>query len=189
MKDLGRTKFWLGLQIEYLNSGVFVHQETYITKVLKRFYMDKSHPLCTPMVLRSLDMDKDPFRQQEKDEEQLGLEVSYLTAIWALMYIANYTLPDIEFAVNLLARYSSSPTWRHWNGVKHILRYLKGTMNMGLFYSNVSKPTLICYANASYLSDPHNGKSQTGYLFASGGTTISWWSVKQTITTASSNHA
>ena len=46
-------------------------------------------------------------------------------------------------------------------------------MNMGLFYSNVSKPTLICYANASYLSDPHNGKSQTGYLFASGGTTIS----------------
>ena len=81
MKDLGRTKFWLGLQIEYLNSGVFVHQETYITKVLKRFYMDKSHPLCTPMVLRSLDMDKDPFRHQEKDEEQLGLEVSYLTAI------------------------------------------------------------------------------------------------------------
>ena len=53
MKDLGRTKFCLGLQIEYLNK----HQEAYITKVLKKFYMDKSHSLCTPMVVRSLDVD------------------------------------------------------------------------------------------------------------------------------------
>ena len=43
MKDLGRTKFCLGLQIEYLNKCVFVHQESYIMKVLKKFYMDKSH--------------------------------------------------------------------------------------------------------------------------------------------------
>ena len=55
MKDLGKTKFCLGLQIEHLNNGIFVHQETYIAKVLKRFYMDKSHPLPTPMVVISLD--------------------------------------------------------------------------------------------------------------------------------------
>ena len=53
-------------------------------KVLKKFYMDKSHSLCIPMVLRSLDVDKDPFRPQEKDEELLGLEVPYLSAIGAL---------------------------------------------------------------------------------------------------------
>ena len=68
MKDLGRTKFCLGLQIEYLNKCVFVHQESYIMKVLKKFYMDKSHSLCTPMVVRSLDVDKDPFKPQGKDE-------------------------------------------------------------------------------------------------------------------------
>lgn len=151
--------------------------------------MDKSHPLCTPMVVRSLDVDKDPFRPRENDEELLGPEVPYLSAIGALMYLANYTRPDISFAVNLLARYSSSPTRRHWNGVKHILRYLRGTMDMGLFYSNVSKLDLIGYADAGYLSDPHNGRSQTGYLFTSGGTAISWRSVKQTITATSSNHA
>ena len=109
MKDLGRTKFCLGLQIEYFNKGVFVHLEAYITKVLKKFYMDKSHSLYTPMVVRSLDVDKDPFRPQKKDEELLGPEVPYLSAIGALMYLANYTRPDIAFAVNLLARYSSSP--------------------------------------------------------------------------------
>ena len=105
------------------------------------------------------------------------------------MYLANYTRPDISFSVNLLSRYSFSPTQRHWNEVKHVLRYLQGTMNMGLFYPKIPKLELIGYADAGYLSDPHHGRSQTGYLFTSGDTTISWRSVKQTITATSSNHA
>ena len=83
--------------------------------------MDKSHSLCTLMVVRSLDVDQDPFRPQEKDEELIGPEVPYLSVIGALMYLANYTRPDITFAVNLLARDNSSPTRRHLNGVKQIL--------------------------------------------------------------------
>ena len=55
--------------------------------------MDKAHPLSTPMVVHSLDVNKDPFRPQEKDEEILGSEVPY----------------------------SSAPTRRHWNRIKHIL--------------------------------------------------------------------
>ena len=62
-------------------------------------------------------------------------------------------------------------------------------MDMGLFYLKVSKLELIGYVDAGYLSDPHHGRSQTGYLFTSGETTISWRSVKQTVTTTSSNHA
>ena len=60
---------------------------------------------------------------------------------------------------------------------------------MGLFYPKVPKLELIGYADAGYLSDPHNGRSQTGYLFTSGETVISWKSVKQTITATSSNNA
>ncbi|GAA0151652.1 hypothetical protein LIER_37326 [Lithospermum erythrorhizon] len=136
--------------------------------------MDKSHRLSTPIVVRSLDVNKDPFRSKENNEELFGPEVPYLSAIGALMYLASHTRPDISFDVNLLARYSSAPTRRHWNGVKQILRYLRGTMDMGLFYSNTSKLELIGYADAGYLSDPHNGRSQTGYLFTSSGTAISW---------------
>jgi hypothetical protein len=61
-------------------------------------------------------------------------------------------------------------------------------MDMGLFYPKVSKLELLGYADACYLSDPHNGISQTSYLFTSKGKTISWRSVKQTITATSSNH-
>ena len=55
MKDLGKTKYCFTLQIEHLPEGIFVHQSTYLKKVLEKFYMDKSHPLSTPMVIRSLE--------------------------------------------------------------------------------------------------------------------------------------
>ena len=79
-------------------------------------------------------MKKNPFRPCEKCEELLGLEVPYLSTIGALMYLANCTYPNITFSIHLLARYSSAPTRKHWNGIKHILRHLRGTTNMSLFY-------------------------------------------------------
>ena len=102
--------------------------------ILKRFNMDKAHPLSSPMVVRSLDVKNDPFRLCENSEKLLSPEVPYLSVIGALMYLANCTRPDIAFSVNLLAMYSSAPTRRHWNGIQHILRYLSGTTDMGLFY-------------------------------------------------------
>ncbi|CAA7040497.1 unnamed protein product [Microthlaspi erraticum] len=73
--------------------------------------------------------------------------------------------------------------------VKHILRYLQGTKDMGLFFSNTCKEDLIGFADAGYLSDPHTARSQTGYVFTCGGTAISWRSMKQTLAATSSNHA
>ena len=136
MKYLEKTKFCLDLQIEHFPNGVLVHQSTYIKKVLKHFYMDKPHFLSSIMVFQSLDMKKDSFRLCKKDsfrfckksEKLLGLEVPHLNVIDALMYLTNCTCLDNDFSVNLLAKYSSSPTRRHWNDIKHILRYLCGTI-------------------------------------------------------------
>ena len=150
--------------------------------------MDKTHPLSSPMIVRSLDVKKDPFRPCENDEELLGPQVPYLIAIGALMYLANCTRPNIVFSINLLARYSSAPTQRHWNDNKHILRYFKGTTDMSLFYSNESKQQLFGYADAGYLSNPHKARSQTRYVFNCNGIAISWRSFKQTIVATSSNH-
>ena len=159
MKDLRKTKFCLGLQIEHLKSEIFVHQSNYTKKVLKRFYMDTAHPLSSQMVIWSLNIKDDRFRPQEENEEILGLEVPYLNVIDALMYLANYTRPDIAFSVNLLARYSNAPTKRHWNGIKHLFRYLKGTIDLGLLFQSGNDVILTGYAYAGYLSDPHMTKS------------------------------
>ena len=126
---------------------------------MKRFYVDEAHPLSTPMVVRSLDVEKDQFRPKEDDEEFLGPEVPYLSAIGALMYLANCTRPDIEFSINLLERYSSAPTCRHCNGVKNVFHYLCGTIDMGLFYPNGSKSPIIRYADVGYLTHPHKARS------------------------------
>ncbi|XP_075104800.1 secreted RxLR effector protein 161-like [Nicotiana tabacum] len=124
--------------------------------------MDNAHPLSTPMVVKSLDINKDPFRPQENDEELVGDNTPYLSAVGLLMYLANNTRPNITFIVSLIARFSSSPTRRHWNGVNHIFRYLRGTLDMRLFYSNEFKSGMIGYADAGYLSDPH--KEMCGFL-------------------------
>ncbi|XP_047306394.1 secreted RxLR effector protein 161-like [Impatiens glandulifera] len=150
--------------------------------------MDKAHPLSSPIIVRSFNVNKDPFRPRMSDEELIGHEVPYLSVIGVLMYLASHTRPDISFAVNLLARYSFSPTKRHWNKL-HIFRYLQGTMDMGLYYPYVCEAELIGYADVRYISDPHNGRSQTGYVFTYGGTTISWRSMKQTFIATSINHS
>ena len=106
-------------------------------------------------------MTKDPFRPKEDNEELLGPKVSYLSAIGALMYLTNCTRPYIAFLVNLLARYISAPTKRHWNEIKHVLRYLRGTCGMRLFYSKTLEPQFFGYADVDYLSDPHKAQSQT----------------------------
>nr|CAD39881.2 OSJNBb0067G11.4 [Oryza sativa Japonica Group]CAE05263.2 OSJNBb0115I09.25 [Oryza sativa Japonica Group] len=159
MKDLWKTKFCLDLQLEHLPEGVFMHQSTYTKRVLGKFNMNKCHPLKTPMVVQSLEADKDPFKPKEDDEEVLGPEVPYLSAIGALMYLANCTRPDIVFAVNLLARYSATPTRRHWVGVKTILTYLRGTQDLGLWFPKNQDPSMVGYVNAGHMSDPHNARS------------------------------
>jgi hypothetical protein len=62
VKDLGKTKFCLVLQLEHLPTGILVHQSAYIQKVLEKFNMDKSYPNKTPMIVRSLEMETDQFR-------------------------------------------------------------------------------------------------------------------------------
>ena len=104
------------------------------------------------------------------------------------MYLANCTRTGIAFSVNLLARYSSAPTLRHWNGVKHLLRYLLGTSDIRLFYSKVPKQELFGNTDAAYLSDSHKARSQSGYVFTCDDTVVSWRSVKQTMVATSSNH-
>jgi hypothetical protein len=189
MKDLGKTKFCLCLQLEHLSSGIFIYQGAYVQKILEKFNMNKSYPTRTPMVVRSLDMEKDIFRPRDDNEEILGQNYPYLSAIGALMYLANSTRPDIAFAVNLLARYNAAPTKRHWTGIKNIFRYLNDTRDLGLFYGTNQDPTLIGYTDAGYLSDPHNARSQTVFVFLQGGRAISWKSSKQTLVATSTNHS
>lgn len=189
MRDMGRTTYCLGLQFEHLPGGILLHQSTYIKKILKQFNMHNEKAVRSPMDIRSLDRIKDMFRKRELSEPLLGPEKPYLSAVGALMFAANQTRADISFPISLLARHSKEPTIRHWNGIRRIFRYLVGTLDWGLYFPINNVCTLSGFADAGYLSDPADAKSQTGYIFLAGTTAISWKSSKQTLTTTSSNHS
>ena len=108
----------------------------------------------------------------EKDEEILDLKVPYLSAIRALIYLVNCTIPYMFLQSIYQQDTVQLPQKRYWNDIKHILHYLYGTTKIGLFKSG-SNLQLIRYENAGYLSDPHKKISQTIYLFIYKGTAIS----------------
>ena len=122
--------------------------------------MDKATPLSIPMVGRSLDVERDPFRRCEDSEKIKGPEVPYMSAIGEILYLANCIRPDIVFATNLLA--SSAPTRKHWDGIKHVFHYFQGTVDLGLMYFRKSEFSMVGFVDAGYLSDPHQARSQTG---------------------------
>ena len=88
----------------------------------------------------------------------LGPKALYLSAIGALMYLAQSTKPDIAFSVNLLTRYSSTPVQRHCISIKHILRYLCGTTDLGIFYFyDCRDSSFVGYADSGYISNLYKG--------------------------------
>lgn len=115
---------FLNLQISQEKDGsVVIHQQSYAESVLRRFKMDESNPVSTPI------------DQYIRDTDELELtSAPYREAIDCLMYLAVATRPDIAFAVRYASQFLEKPETKHWSLVKRILRYLRGTTAMGIHY-------------------------------------------------------
>ncbi|MBW0567328.1 hypothetical protein O181_107043 [Austropuccinia psidii MF-1] len=116
----------------------------------------------------------------------------YQQAIGSLNYLAQHTRPDIMFTVNQLSRYSTKPTSKHWTAVRHLLRYLKGTMLFVLIFSKAKdkdETMLVGWADSNYANDKIDRKSISGYVIAFFGNPICWWSKKQLVFAQSTTEA
>ena len=131
----------------------------------------------------------DPYGPLEEEEEEYLDKTRYLVAVGALLYLSTYTRPEISFATSILVRHNQRPAIRHWSGVKHLLRYLRSTEDLGLYYTQGRVPEITGYADAGFKLDKESGKSQTWYIFLKNNAPISWKSQKQTITATSANHS
>lgn len=118
-------------------------------------------------------------------------KVPYLNAVGALMYLATSTRPDIAYSVGVLARYNSNPGIAHWKAVKHVFRYLKGSMDYKLVYSGSgpSRELFVTYTDADHGGNKDNGKSTGGYLVCVGNGAISWSSKLQPVVSISTTEA
>ena len=100
-------------------------------------------------------------------------KVPYASAIGNLMYVMLCTRLDIAHAVGIVSRFMSRPGKQHWEVVKWILRYLRGSSYTCLYFTGASLK-LQGYVDANFASDIDSKKSTIGFIFTLGGTAISW---------------
>jgi len=117
--------------------------------------------------------------------------VPYLQAVGSLMYLAVSTRPDIAYSVGVLARFNQNPGPLHWKAVKHLFRYLKGTIDYKLTYSGLypSSELFTTYSDADHAGNPDNGCSTSGYVVKMGNGAVSWSSRLQGIVELSTTEA
>ena len=181
LRDLGPTRFFLGIHItrDRSNRTLSLSQRQYCEDMLKEFNMSDCRPVGTPMAA-GLRLTVDMAPQTPDDIAQMkGLP--YGRAVGKLNYLALATRPDISFSVSTLARFSSNPGPAHWQAVKHLLRYIKGTMDYKLTYGASPHPTqFVTYSDADYAGDLDGAKSTSGWVVLMGGGAVSWSSKLQT---------
>jgi hypothetical protein len=191
LRDLGDTSYLLGVGIrrDRVNRKLYLSQKQYIVDILKRYGMDKCSTVDTPMNpgLR-LSRDQCPKTYEEAQEMK---DIPYISAVGSIMYLAMMTRPDIAETASVLARYNSNPGIAHWKAVKHLLRYLAGTLDMELCLgADPDCDELIrAYSDADHGGNKDNGKSTTGYLIKVGSGVVSWSSKLQPIVTLSTTEA
>ena len=115
-------------------------------------------------------------------------KVPYASAIGSLMYAMVCTRPDIEYAVGKTSRYLANPGKQHWEAVKWILRYLRGTSKLSLCYGG-SKPILEGFSDSDLAGDVDTSRSTSGYLVTFGGGAVSWQSRLQKCVALSTTEA
>jgi hypothetical protein len=172
MSDLGLLNYYLGIEVSQTPEGITLCQAGYATKLLERSGMKGCSTVQIPMEAR-LHLSK-TGKGSSVDATQ------YRSIVGSLWYLI-HTRPDITFAVGIVSRFMENPKSEHLAAMKHILRYVSGTVNLGLSYHRKKGGNLrlIGYSDSDLAGDVDDRKSTSGVLFYLGSSPVSWFTQKQ----------
>ncbi|XP_071916254.1 secreted RxLR effector protein 161-like [Coffea arabica] len=114
--------------------------------------------------------------------------VPYSNAVGSIIYAMVCTRPNIAQAVSMVSKYMSCPGKAHWQAVKWILRYLRGTSNYSLEFGR-NNDTLVGFADSDYVGDLDKRRSLSGYVFCIGDCAVSWKATLQPVVALSTTEA
>ncbi|PKU80351.1 Retrovirus-related Pol polyprotein from transposon TNT 1-94 [Dendrobium catenatum] len=179
MRNLGNVSNFLGIQVIPISSGLHLSQTQYAENLLIKAGMKDCKPVQTPLPtkLPQLTDSADLFAQPELYRQLVG-SLQYLTI----------TRPDMSFAVNFLCQHMHKPHVFHFQLLKRVLRYLRGTLQLGLPILS-SSLELQAYSDSDWASDTTTRRSVTGYCAYLGTNLVSWCVKKQTTVARSSTEA
>jgi hypothetical protein len=190
MEDMGEASYALGIKIVRNRAArtLTISQGGYLLDVLTRFDMQDSRPAPTPMELKM----KLTLSTPATALDAAG-RTKYQSAVGALLHAARCTRPDISYAMTALSQHCKAPSEQHWQAVKRVFRYIRGTVDHGLTYkgtgSSKDPPSLLGFCDSDYAEDETDRRSITGYAFLLSGAAISWASRKQPTVAHSSTEA
>ncbi|GJV36539.1 retrovirus-related pol polyprotein from transposon TNT 1-94 [Tanacetum coccineum] len=180
MSSMGELTFFLGLQVKLKEDGIFISQDKYVGKILKKFSFSSIRTANTPM---------ETNKALTKDEDGKDVDIHlYRSMIGSLMYLTS-SRPDIMFLVCACLRFQVQPKASHLNAVKRIFRYLKGRPKLGLWYPKDSPFILEAFSDSDYAGASLDRKSTTGGCQFLGSRLISWQCKKQTVVANSTTEA
>lgn len=175
MKDMGILRWFLGIEFKFERDCIKMNQTQYLRRILDKFNMGDCKPRKTPCDLSS---NSNNFT----DNSPLENPTLYRELVGSLIYAMTGTRPDLCYIVTKLSQYLSKPTNAHLSLAKHVLRYIKYTIDYELCYRK-SKDGLQLYgfSDSDWGQDPDNRKSVTGYCYKLNpdSSPISWKSRKQ----------
>ena len=171
MSMMGELNYFLGLQVKQLSEGMFINQAKYTRELIQKFGQQTCKVGKIPMNTSTrIDLDEEGISIEEHKYRKLIGSLLYLTA----------SRPDITFAVGVCARFQSKPKMSHYQTALKIIKYLKGTVNVGLWYPKEGDLTLRAYSDSDYAGCRVDRKSTSGTCQFLGDRLISWFSKKQT---------
>jgi histone deacetylase 1/2 len=182
IKDLGVLEYFLGLEASRNSGGMTLTQRKYALDLLHRVGMENCKSTSTPLA---------PTERLSRDTgASLGPDDSfrYRSIVGGLQYLT-LTRPDISFAVNKVCQFLSQPTEVHWEAVKRILRYVKGTLNTGLKFRKSSSMGISIFTDADWAGDVDDRRSTGGFAVFVGPNLVSWSAKKQPTVSRSSTEA
>ncbi|GJV78409.1 retrovirus-related pol polyprotein from transposon TNT 1-94 [Tanacetum coccineum] len=179
MSMIDEMKFFLGLQVHQSPREIFICQSQYTIDLLKKHGMEKCDTISTPMATVKIDADLQGTQVYQ---------TKYHSMIGGLMYLTSSRL-DIAFETFVCARYQARPTEKHLKEVERIFRYIRQTINIGLWYLKDSGFELIAYSDADLAGCNDDCKSTSGGIQFLGDKLVSWSSKKQDCTAMSTAKA
>ncbi|GJR77069.1 retrovirus-related pol polyprotein from transposon TNT 1-94 [Tanacetum coccineum] len=153
MSMMGELNFFNVLQIKQMEDGIFFNQYKYIKEMLKKFGLEDSKPMKTPM---SSDTKLTKYEECESVDS-----TKYRGMIGSLLYLTA-SRPDIMFSVCLCARFQEAPKTSYLEAVKRIFRCIKGTTHLGLWYPKGTDIETIVYTDSDHAGDYVDQKSTSG---------------------------
>jgi hypothetical protein len=173
MKDLGMMHYFLGLEVWQITNEIFLSHGKYTVEILKKFGMLNYKPMDTPMV-----MDLKKLSVSSFDSDKIDMTL-YKQLIGSLMYIVNTKL-DIFYAMSALIQFMSHSRKTYWIFVKHVLRYLRGTIGHGIRYTSSIGIILQGYTDSDWVGITVDKKSTSACFFTLESAMVSWCSRKHT---------